>query len=260
MTGNDRKGIILQDRDRHLLRELAVMRVIDREQAKVVAGFGSTTRANARLLALTNAGFLRRYFLGTVGGARKSLYLMSEKAAELVGVPYRGPRRVSSQILAADFFAMHQMEINDVYCSVKYRPAADGRARLTRWESFYEPIAPGAALIPDGYAEIATRERIIAAFLEVDRGNESRSVWRRKVDAYLAYALSGNFPQRFGQERFRVMVVANSESRVASLRRTTARVTERIFWFAARHALRQDGFWAAIWQRPTGDAREGFFE
>ena len=36
--------------------ELAVMRVIDREQAKVVAGFGSTTRANARLLKLTRAG------------------------------------------------------------------------------------------------------------------------------------------------------------------------------------------------------------
>jgi len=48
MAGNDRKLVILQDRDMHLMRELAVMRVIDREQAKVVAGFGSTTRANAR--------------------------------------------------------------------------------------------------------------------------------------------------------------------------------------------------------------------
>src|SRR5665213_336542 len=93
MAGNDRKLVILQDRDMHLMRELAVMRVIDREQAKVVAGFGSTTRANARLLGLSQAGFLRRFFWGTVGGARKALYALSPRGAEIVGVPDRGPRR-----------------------------------------------------------------------------------------------------------------------------------------------------------------------
>ena len=63
---------MVQERDLHLLRELAVMRVIDREQAKIVAGFGSTTRANARLLALTRAGLLRRFFLGSGGGGKRS--------------------------------------------------------------------------------------------------------------------------------------------------------------------------------------------
>jgi hypothetical protein len=38
MSGNDRHGIVIQERDRHFLRELAVMRVVDREQAKIVAG------------------------------------------------------------------------------------------------------------------------------------------------------------------------------------------------------------------------------
>ena len=51
MTGTKRPGFVLQDRDRHLLSELAVMRIADREAAKVVAGFTSTTRANTRLLA-----------------------------------------------------------------------------------------------------------------------------------------------------------------------------------------------------------------
>lgn len=49
MTGNNRANTVIQERDQHLLRELDVMRVIDREQAKEVAGFGSTTRANASL-------------------------------------------------------------------------------------------------------------------------------------------------------------------------------------------------------------------
>src|SRR4029077_21157851 len=56
MTGNSKTRIVLQERDRHLLKEIAVMRVVDREQAKCVAGFGSLTRANSRLLALTRAG------------------------------------------------------------------------------------------------------------------------------------------------------------------------------------------------------------
>ena len=36
-----RRGLIVQSRDLELLRELAVMRVADREQAKIAAGFGS---------------------------------------------------------------------------------------------------------------------------------------------------------------------------------------------------------------------------
>src|SRR5690242_10376629 len=71
MTGNKKRGgLIVQPRDRRLFEELAVMRIVDREQAKLVAGFGSTTRANSRLLALTRSGLLRRFFLGS----RKSLY------------------------------------------------------------------------------------------------------------------------------------------------------------------------------------------
>ena len=53
MAGNDKKrGLVVQQRDMKLLGELAVMRVFDREQAKIVAGFGSTTRANRMLLSV----------------------------------------------------------------------------------------------------------------------------------------------------------------------------------------------------------------
>src|ERR1700722_8144317 len=58
MAGNKRTSIMLQERDLRLLEALDSMRVIDREQASVVAGFRSRTRANERLLALTQAGYL----------------------------------------------------------------------------------------------------------------------------------------------------------------------------------------------------------
>ena len=74
MSGNDVTGSWSKREIVSFLAELAVMRVVDREQAKIVAGFGSTTRANARLLALTRAGLLRRFFLGTTGAGQKALY------------------------------------------------------------------------------------------------------------------------------------------------------------------------------------------
>jgi len=47
------------------------------------------------------------------------------------------------------------------------------------------------------------------------------------------------------------LVVANSERRLASLRAATAELTEKIFWFTTFEAVTKNGFWSAIWQRPT---------
>jgi hypothetical protein len=255
MAGNDRKLFILQDRDVHLLRELAVMRVIDREQAKVVAGFHSTTRANARLLALTNAGFLRRFFWGSVGGARKALYALSLRGAQIAGVSYRRPRRGQNQVLAADSLAAHQLGINEIYCVLKYPLVPDRTVKFLHWTCFQEPLT-GTALIPDGYAEIEVPAKVVALFFEVDLGSESRSVWDKKVQAYLSYAASGNFAAQFGQPQFRTLVIANSEARLRALRAATAALTAKVFRFTTFERVRREGFWSGIWQRLTGDARE----
>jgi len=254
MTGNNRKGIIVQERDRQLLRELATMRVVDREQAKHAAGFTSTTRANVRLLALTRAGLLRRFFVGTIGG--KALYALSPTGAKLVEVPFRGPRRKADEALVADFFVMHQLRINDVYTVLKCDPAR----RLVQWIAFHESLESGLSLIPDGYCEIAANGKTIAAFLEVDLGHESRTVWKEKVGAYLRYAIGGNFAKQFGYGQFRVLVIANSVKRMQSLRVATANVTEKIFWFANFEEIAQSGFWSAIWLRPPGDAQKNLLD
>jgi hypothetical protein len=254
MAGNDRKIVILQDRDVHLMREIAVMRVIDREQAKVVAGFNSTTRVNARLLALAQAGFLRRFFWGEIGGARKALYALSPRGAKIVGLPDRGPRRSRNQVLASDFFSMHQLQVNEMYCTLKYRPLPTG-ARFIRWMSFQEPLE-GTALIPDGYAEIEFHGKSLSLFFEIDLGTENRKVWQRKIQLYLSYASSGNFARQFGHPQFRTAVVAISESRLTFLRAATAGLTEKIFRFASREGIKRETFWGSIWQKPTENERQ----
>ena len=256
MTGNNKKrGLVVQSRDRRLFEELAVMRVVDREQAKIVAGFGSTTRANARLLALVRAGLLRRFFLGS----RKALYSLSEKGARLVGVPVRGPRRRQDEVLVANFFIEHQLAINDIYCALKYgaMPAA---VSFRRWRSFKKPISGDHHLIPDGYVELTTPAGIVAAFLEVDLGNERGPEWGKKAKEYLQFALSGEFERQFGVNRFRVLVLANSERRVQSLRKTIAAVTPKLFWFAPLGAATSQGLFAPVWYRPTGETATPLIE
>jgi hypothetical protein len=253
MSGTNAKGMVLQERDRHLLRELSVMRVIDREQAKCVAGFGSTTRANSRLLALTQSGLLRRFFMGTDAAGTKALYTLSPSGAKLAASGYQGLRRGRDEVLVADFFVGHQLKINEIYCILKYRAIPIPEARFVRWVSFSGTVNPGTALIPDGYAEICAGGKFLAVFLEVDLGNETRSIWLKKVREYLRLAMSNTFPQQFGQDRFRVLVVTNSERRLESLRVATSVETDRIFWFTTFDAIARDSFWSRIWKRPNGD-------
>jgi hypothetical protein len=253
MIGNDRHGMVIQERDRQLFRELAVMRVIDREQAKTVAGFHSTTRANVRLLMLARAGFLRRFFLGTTGGGKKALYSLSAKSAQLVGVPQRGPRRRKDESLATDVFVQHQLIVNEIYCALKYGAVPVAGVSFRRWLSFHQPLIPGLRLIPDGYVELETRAETVAMFLEVDLGNESLTVWKEKVRNYLQFALSGGAERLFGSSRFRVLVLANSLRRLLSIRKTVAASTDKIFWFATIESIQSGSFFDPLWFRPKGD-------
>jgi len=255
-TGTDR--MILQARDREFLKELAILRVADREQVRIVAGFGSTTRVNTRLLKLTRVGFLRRFFLGS-GGGRKALYALSEKGARLIDASVRGPRRPQGAMLVADLFVEHQLAINSIYCAVKFGKVPVERIAFSRWKAFHEPIAPELRLIPDGYVELNTLGGTTAAFLEMDLGTEGQAIWKEKAGKYLELALSGAFRKTFGQDRFRVLVVAHSERRLNSIRKTVSGVTEKIFRFATLENARSR-FFTSVWLRPVGNQPESLFE
>ncbi|HET9410039.1 MAG TPA: replication-relaxation family protein [Candidatus Sulfotelmatobacter sp.] len=233
-----------------MLQELAMMRVIDREQAKIIGNFGSTTRVNKRLLALTRGGLLKRFFIGS-GGWKKSLYSLSPAGALFLKTPYRGLRTRSNDLIAVSSSLEHQLGINELYCIVKYRYAAIDSEKLIRWDNVYHPIDSQRSLIPDAYIEILGPEQTIAAFLELDLGHENLVVWKKKVEKYLRYAISGEFEPRIHHPQFRVLVVANSDTRVAALRHATADITDKIFWFTTMESIKHDGFWAPIWLRST---------
>lgn len=110
-------------------------------------------------------------------------------------------------------------------------------------------------MIPDGYFELQNGETGVAAFLEVDRGTETLRVWAEKVRNYLQLALSGEYEKRFGQNRFRVFVIADSAKRLQSIRKTVAEITQKIFWFALIEEIQKKGFFEALWLRPDGSSQ-----
>src|SRR4051812_36616750 len=76
MKSGNRPRLILQPRDRKLLDALRTFRFTTIEQARDIAGFGSSSRTRARLARLVSAGLLNGFHVGTIRGGRKTVYFL----------------------------------------------------------------------------------------------------------------------------------------------------------------------------------------
>jgi hypothetical protein len=253
MTGNHKAGIVLQPRDHRLLEAVGQMRLIDREMSKVILKLAATRNTNKRLLELTRAGLLQQYFVGTVGGGRKAIYALSEKAAALTNSEFRPLKRRAGENLVGDLFVHHQLQVNAIFLLVRFQEIPVAGVQCLRWLSFQERPFRNAAVIPDGYFELASSSGIRAMFLEVDRGTETLGIWQKKIRQYLQLAVSGEFPQKFQQQQFRVLVLTNSERRLRNIRALIAKATDKVFWLSTFELLHREGFWSPVWFRPAGD-------
>lgn len=253
MAGNRKKtGLVLQERDRRLLTELATMRIIDRELAKVAVGFRSTTRANTRLLKLTRTGLLNRFFVGSVAAGRKAIYTLSKKGGVVAGTEYPPISRSHGKTLVGDLYVDHQMQVNEIYCTVKFRPLPTG-IRFVGWRVFHEPLSAHSRLVPDAYFELNSPVGTPPMFLEMDLGHQSMRVWEQKVRQYLQLAVSGDFARVFRKQQFRVLVITTSPRRLSKIRSVVAKQTDKVFWLSDLQTINRAGFWSPCWLRPTGD-------
>jgi hypothetical protein len=254
MNGNEQ--IIITSRDRVLSHVLARLRVLDGEQIKEIAGFRSTSVANARFLKLVRANILKRFFLPTRAGGRKSLYALSRKGARLIDFPVRLVHRPNDALLVGDQWIEHQLATNSILIQVKFRPIPVAGGSLIRSLTFPSVLSKAIPLIPDAYFELAEDSHIYPMFCEVDRGTETLSVWTKKTERYLLLATSGEFKELFQQSQFRVLVAANSSRRLEGIRKTIAKLTQKIFWFTTLEEINSDGLFAPIWLRPIGTDKQ----
>lgn len=253
MSGNRRVQRALQDRDWKLFRCMVTMRVVDREHARIIGGFGSTTRVNEWLLKLTRAGYLKRRFFPLKHGGSQGLYSLSKQGAALVDAAAHTLNRKPARAAASELFLEHQLAINSIHILVKYRPIPVSAVSFVKWRAFQEPLSPAVSLIPDGYFELQTTTGMRAQFLEVDLGTEALRIWKQKIESYLHLATSGEFTKKFGHSQFRVLVICQSAARLESIRKLVSSFTEKIFWFGTFEIINRDGFWSPTWLRPRGD-------
>ncbi len=249
-------GVVLQPRDYRLLRTLAMLRVVDREAAKAIGPFSSTTRANTRLQALVLAGLLMTHAVGTIAGGHKHLYALTAKGARIADVAYRAAPWSKDTLLAGSIGLEHQLRLNAVYLLLMHPAVPRADMHVRTWRTFARPLPGTTKLIPDAYVEVEIPSGIRGWFVEVDRGTETRRTWRSKAERYLRYATSGAFASTTGLTQFGILVIAPSERRVHSLRPIVATVTTKLFWFAEDDVLTLDAFWSSSWWRPTGDDRQ----
>jgi hypothetical protein len=254
MTGSNEAKVVTP-RDLHLLRELVVAKVLDREQIQIVCDIRAVNRTNDRLLRLHNAGFLRRHFLGTLAGGRKALYSLSPAGGHLVGLDKVWRlQRPENEVLVGDIFIAHQAAVNWAWIGAKYR--VPSTMDFLSWLNFNAPLAKTVPLIPDGYFEFRKNGEILSQFIEVDLGTEGQRAWERKVLLYVKLAKSGEFSRLFSRPRFRVLVTAPSERRLSNIRQTVSKQTSKLFFFLDNQTINRDGLYSPLWLRPDGETKQ----
>lgn len=231
------KGLAVTERDRAIVREIARFGVMSRDQLMRLRFFASKTRANERLKRLVEAGHLaaRRQPL-PLGGPRH-VYLPGLLSAD----GREGRKRFAD---TSDLFLVHQLGLVDI------RLAFEQHASLARWLSEKDLVGLSLGLVPDAYLEYEVQALTFCTFVEYDRGTETLGRVERKVRAYLALAQTGQFERAFGRKFFRVIVVADTAGRLATLSQTAARLTDRVLRFTTLNDLTHRGPLASIWRRP----------
>jgi len=188
------------------------------------------------------------YALGRGGAALVAAQLGSDRAGLV-----RRPRRSGVGLL----FLEHLLAINDVRLAFLRAAECHQGHRLLTWrqggdiaDRVPSPGRPGVWLPvrPDGYLAYQAATRRVDAFVEADLGTVTNKRWASRIQAYVAYRLSGRFPARYGVLSFRVLTVTTTERRLANLWHTTQKAGGRgLFWFTTFAELGRHSPLAPIW-------------
>jgi Replication-relaxation len=237
------KALAFTERDGAVVREITRFGVMSREQLMRLRFFASKTRANERLKRLVDVGHLaaRRQPL-PVGGPRH-VYLPGTLSAD----GRDGRTRFAN---SSDLFLAHQLGLVDI------RLAFEQNVTLTRWLPEKDLAGLLLGLVPDAYLECEVQALTFCAFVEYDRGTETLGRVERKVRAYLDLAHNGRFERTFRRKYFRVLMVADTVGRLATLSQTTARLTDRVLRFTTVDDITHRGPLASIWRRPGANRFE----
>ncbi|MFN2537866.1 MAG: replication-relaxation family protein [Mycobacteriales bacterium] len=183
----------LTDRDRHLIRTVARLRVLTGPQLATLYFDSPKTAAN-RLVTLHRLELLDRFQPYRPGWGRAPLhYVLGRVGAGVIAVErsqdfdaaYRRWRPDKAVALARAQRLAHLVGVNGVYTDLASYARRHSPARLHRWltESDCTGWCDGL-VFPDAYGEWQDSERRVEFYLEYDRGSEHLGRLTAKLVGY----------------------------------------------------------------------------
>lgn len=217
----------LEARDRTLLREAFLSKVIGRNHLIALGHFSSVGRCNARLLALKRGGYLavRDQISGV--DLRAPLYACTRRSVRLVAEDLGlGIEEALALYIArqSDLSLRHALRCTELRLIAERDLSSGSHPRLLTWapevlchHEFIGPSGTRVTVKPDALAVLEWRGTNPHLFLEIDLGHVSLPNFREKIARYRAYAQSGAFADAYGVAHFLVLTVTTDERRLASL-------------------------------------------
>lgn len=261
-NGRESKGLTrcsLRNRDRRLLSDLFLHRVVSRDQIIALGHFGSVPRCNNRLKHLLDHGYVRRYRHLARGSGSQALYCLGCNGAaivsELLDLELEEVK-LQAERCAPSMFLEHSLGLVDLRilfgqtASRLQVPAHDWLAEpLCRHE--YSVWRAGAwikcVVKPDAFALWTWNGEPRAFFIELDLGHVSQQSFQRKIQAYRRYLADGAFREAYGHESFEVLTVTTSERRLGNLAMLAGTGEGPRFLYTTLSALQAEGIGGRIW-------------
>ncbi len=276
----------LTGRDREILRQVHLFRVLTREQIErllFAPDHGQdhatkTSKVRQRLKLLYHHGYLQRLPVPVEPGAWawRPVYRLGRKGAQLLAAERgiqpselaywgQGDDRDHRKSDASLLFLAHTLAVNDVRVATTLAAQAYGY-RIEKWldettlkrdewkeyvsVSQYGGRSARVPVIPDAYFVLHLGDRRAHFFLELDWATMSTERWQNRSRAYLEYVHSGRYQARYQTHSLRILTVTTTEQRLLHLKETTERAGgNELFWFTTLElATKEDIFFRPIWQ------------
>jgi len=194
-------------------------------------------------------------------GVSQPVYALARRGADLaasmLGIDRAGLSPAIQRSSTRLLFLEHKLRINDIRLAFVIAGRDRIQHTLLSWryereiaDRIQHPRRPGVWLPvrPDGYLVYQAAGRRMDAFVEADLGTVTNLRWRIRVEAYVAYRLSGSFCNRYGVPSFRVLTVTTTRRRLLNLARATEKAGGRsMFWFATWDDLAAHSPLSSIW-------------
>lgn len=279
MTRNTRNNRIssmaLTARDVMIILSVYENRFLRRDQIqRLHFTDASVTACCVRLKKLHDNRFLDRVGRPAASIKTQAVYALNKRGADVVAAALELNRHKIRWSRASNrvewFFMEHTLAVSEFKVCLDVALASrreeiffyqrGDRSHLRRI-SVSEAKKKYFVVAPDAFFGIQSGRGKHIFFLEVDMGTETLSRFAEKVVAYKRYWKSRQYTEEYGFNHFRVLTVAESERRLANLRRVTGETGgQRMFLFTTIQAIQKESSPGNIWLSPISDLPTSLLE